>query len=413
MLDNIENNDKKINGDMTVYHKKKFSKIFTIILYFVIFALGYEAATISYTRSFGKVPAETINKMNKIETIIDENYYKDYSKGKLYEYVESFMVYGLEDPFSYYLDEEGESEFNDTIDGSYVGVGLTLTPSDSGEIKVIAPFDGSPAQAAGIMKNDIIYKVNGNIYSYEEIDKAISLMKGKEGETVTLEIKREGSNNFTCTLTKSKIIYQSVVSSMLTENILYLRISRFDVNTYDAFKEELYKHPFTSETNLIIDLRDNPGGTVVTSVNIADLFLDKGVIITEKYKNRKDIVEKASKGCIDIKYPIVILTNNSTASASEILAGSLKDHKKAITIGEKTYGKGLINRYFKIDNKSSIVLSVAEYLTPSGKSIHKSGISPDIEVISNINKSVLTMEYEEDNQLQAAVEYINSQLITE
>lgn len=386
--------------------KKIFGKIFNIILYIVIFALGYQMATISYTKEFGNVSGMTISKMNKIEETIKANYYKDFDRNKLYEYAESFMVYGLNDPYSYYLDETGQDEFMENIEGKYIGVGLTLTPNDLGEIMVIAPFDGSPAQEAGIIKNDIITKVNGTEYMYEDVDEAVRLMKGKEGETVDLEIKREGEPVFSVTLTKSQINYKSVESEQLSDNIIYTRISRFDLNTYDDFAEELNQYVIDENTNLIIDLRDNPGGTVVSAVEIADLFLDDEVIVKENYRTKKDIVEKAKDGHIKVKYPIILLTNSSSASASEILSGALKDNKKAILIGEKTFGKGLINQQFELDSKSSIVLSVAEYETPSGTKIHGIGIMPDIEVLFDYKKSILTLEKEEDIQLQKAIEYI-------
>ncbi len=406
-MDNLDNNIEET--DLTKPDRKKFSKIFSIIAYVVVFAIGYEAATISYNKNFGNIPGTTLNKLNKIESVIQDNYYKDYDKDKIYNMVESLMVYGLEDPFSYYLDEDAEESFSESIEGKYVGVGLTLTPNENGEILIIAPFDGSPAQQAGILKNDIIAKVNGKEYMYENVDEAINYMRGKEGETVELEIKREGTENFSVTLTKAEITYQSVTSEKLDDNTAYVRISRFDLNTYEAFVTELEKCEVTEETNLILDLRDNPGGVVQTVVDIADLFLDKGVIITEKYRNKKDIVEEAKDGHINIKYPITVLINESSASASEILAGALKDHKKAILIGEKTFGKGVINQQFKIDSDSSVVLSVAEYLTPSGTKIHGVGINPDIEVPFDYNKSILTLDAEEDIQLIKAIESLRKE----
>lgn len=385
---------------------KVFGKIFTIIAYIAVFALGYQMATISYTKEFGNVSGMTISKMNKIENIIKENYYKDYDRSKLYEYAESFMVYGLEDQFSYYLDEESQEDFQEAIEGTYVGVGLTLSPNENGEIMVIAPFDGSPAQEAGIIKNDIIFKINGKEYMYENVDEAINQMKGKAGEKVDLEIKREGEENFSVTLTKAEITYKSVSTNKISEDVIYTRISRFDINTYDDLIKELNQYKIDENTNLILDLRDNPGGTVVTATAIADLFIDDGVIVTEKYKNKKDIVEKATDGYLKAKYPIVVLINESSASASEILSGALKDHKKAVLIGEKTFGKGLINQRFPLDSKSSLVLSVAEYETPKGTKIHGIGITPDIEVPFDYNRSILTLEEQDDIQLQEALSYI-------
>ena len=406
-MDNLENKEeiKTIQPSRRI-----FGKIFTIIAYIVVFALGYQMATISYTKEFGNVSGMTISKMNKIENIVRENYYKGFDRDKLYEYAESFMVYGLEDPFSYYLDEEGQEEFKENIEGNYVGVGLTLTPGENGEISVIAPFDGSPAAEAGIIKNDIITKVNGNAYSYAEVDKAIELMKGKPGEEVTLEIKRGTEEIFSVTLKKAEIIYKSVTAEKLEDNIVYTRISRFDLNTFDDFVKELSALEIDENTELILDLRDNPGGTVVSAVAIADLFIDEGNIVTEDYKNKKDIVEKATDGHIKMSYPFVILINESSASASEIVSGALKDHGKAVLIGENTFGKGLINQAFQIDSKSSIVLSVAQYETPNGTKIHGVGIAPDVEIPFDYNKSILTLERENDIQLKAAVDYIKEKL---
>jgi len=402
-LDNLENKEeiKTIQPSRRI-----FGKIFTIIAYIVVFALGYQMATISYTKEFGNVSGMTISKMNKIEKIVKENYYKGYDRDKLYDYAESFMVYGLEDPFSYYLDEDGQEEFKENIEGNYVGVGITLTPGENGEILVIAPFDGSPASEAGIMKNDIITKVNGTAYSYAEVDKAIELMKGKPGEEVNLEIKRGNDEIFNVNLKKAEIVYKSVTAEKLEDNIVYVRISRFDLNTFDDFVKELSALEITEETELILDLRDNPGGTVVSAVAIADLFIDEGVIVTEDYKNKKDIVEKATDGHIKMSYPFVILTNESSASASEIVSGALKDHKKAVLIGEKTFGKGLINQAFPLDNESSIVLSVAQYETPDGTKIHGVGISPDVEIPFDYQKSILTLDKKDDIQLIGAIEYI-------
>lgn len=403
-MDNLENKQEEIKAIQP--SRKIFGKIFTIIAYIVVFALGYEMATISYTKEFGNVSGTTISKMNKIEKIVKENYYKGYDRDKLYEFAESFMVYGLEDPFSYYLNEEDQAEFKENIEGNYVGVGLTLTPGENGEILVIAPFDGSPASEAGIIKGDIITKVNGNAYSYSDVDKAIELMKGKAGEEVTLEIQRGSEEIFSVTLKKAEIIYKSVSSEKLDDNIVYTRISRFDLNTFDDFVKSLSDIEIDENTELILDLRDNPGGTVISAVAIADLFIDEGIIVTEDYKNKKDIVEKATDGHIKMSYPFVILTNESSASASEIVSGALKDHEKAVLIGEKTFGKGLINQAFSLDSKSSIVLSVAQYETPKGTKIHGIGIEPDIEVPFDYQKSILTLEKEDDIQLNEALKYI-------
>lgn len=387
----------------------KKNSIAMLMAAILIFCAGMFTATVKSNLKFGNIPDSTIRNLNRIDKLITENYYTDFDKNTLYKYAEEFMVYGLSDPYSYYLDEDGVEDFNEGITGNYVGIGLTLTPGENGEIKILAPFDGSPAKEAGVKPNDILTKVEGKEYQYDNIDEAVSIMRGLPGEKVTIEVLRDNSETLSFEIEKRKIEIASVTSEKAGDNIINIRISRFDMTTADDFKKELEKYELNEETGLILDLRDNPGGVVVSALEIADMFVDNGILLTEKYKNADDEVIKADKDKLNIKYPIVILGNGNSASASEIVTGAIKDHKAGVLIGETTYGKGILNQQFSIDGKSSLVLSIGEYTTPSGESIHEKGIAPDYEVLipeSLRNKSVTDLTPGEDVQLKKAVQFI-------
>ena len=387
----------------------KKNSIAMLMAAILIFCAGMFTATVKSNLKFGNIPDSTIRNLNRIDKLITENYYTDFDKNTLYKYAEEFMVYGLSDPYSYYLDEDGVEDFNEGITGNYVGIGLTLTPGENGEIKILAPFDGSPAKEAGVKPNDILTKVEGKEYQYDNIDEAVSIMRGLPGEKVTIEVLRDNSETLSFEIEKRKIEIASVTSEKAGDNIINIRISRFDMTTADDFKKELEKYELNEETGLILDLRDNPGGVAVSALEIADMFVDNGILLTEKYKNADDEVIKADKDKLNIKYPIVILGNGNSASASEIVTGAIKDHKAGVLIGETTYGKGILNQQFSIDGKSSLVLSIGEYTTPSGESIHEKGIAPDYEVLipeSLRNKSVTDLTPGEDVQLKKAAQFI-------
>ncbi len=373
-----------------------------------IFAAGYGTATVSNRIDYGNVPASTIKNLNKIEKLISKNYYTDYDKDALYRYAEEFMVYGLDDPYSYYLDEKSIEEYDEDIMGNYVGIGVTLTPGDNGEIRILAPFEGSPALDAGIKANDILHKVDGKEYMYDNVDEAVSKIRGKSGDKVKLEIIR-GTETLSFEVEKREIEVASVTSKKLESNIVYLKVSRFDITTADDLKDELKKYEINDKTGIVLDLRDNPGGVVISALEIADMFISEGILLTEKYKNAEDVITNSTKDALKVKYPVVILANKYSASASEILTGALKDNGVAVLVGETTYGKGILNQKFNIDDKSSLVLSIGEYTTPSGESIHEKGITPDYEVLLPENlqlKLSSDLTSEEDIQLKKAVELI-------
>lgn len=405
-----ENSDRK-NNDAKVNKNRK--KLRFIAFGVTFFLAGYCTSFFHFSSFFGAVPAESIAKMSRIESVIDTYYYKDYDRNALYHMAEEAMVYGLEDKYSYYLNEEESDSFDENITGNYVGIGVTLTPGENGEIVILAPFDGSPAKEAGIIAGDVLYKINETEYMYENIDEAVKIMRGKPGEKVTLGIIRNGKETLSVEVIKRKIEISSVTSKLLDDGTVYVRISRFDVTTDEDLEAELKKYSLTENTGLILDLRDNPGGVVDSALNIADMFIEDGIISTEKFKNAEDIVNKADEEALKISYPIGLLINGSSASASEIVTGALRDHKKAVIFGEKSYGKGVLNQKFTVSSDSAVVLSIGEYTTPNGESIHEKGIPPDFEVKTPDElkyTAVSDLEYSEDIQLQRVHKYLNGEV---
>lgn len=347
--------------------------------------------------------------LNKLKSRIDHNYYKAYNSEKVQDMTLAGMVAGLNDPYSYYLPEVAQEDFDESVTGSYVGIGVTISPDEKDySIKVVSPMDGSPAAKAGIQAGDKIIQINGEAYTYERIEDALKQMRGKAGEKVTLEIAREGTDDFTVKVEKAKIETPSVDAKKIDDNIAYVRISRFDMTTYDDMLEALNEIGVAGTNGMIMDLRNNGGGVVDVAADIADSFLEEGNIVTLKCKNQPDKVYSAKKGVLKVKTPIVILVNGSSASASEILSAALQENGKAILVGEKTYGKGVVNQKFKLTDKTSVVLTVGEYFTPTGKNIHGVGIEPDVEVqmSKELKAKLTTLSVHEDVQLLEAINQV-------
>lgn len=347
--------------------------------------------------------------LNKLKSRIDHNYYKAYNSEKVQDMTLAGMVAGLNDTYSYYLPEVAQEDFDESVTGSYVGIGVTISPDEKDySIKVVSPMDGSPAAKAGIQAGDKIIQINGEAYTYERIEDALKQMRGKAGEKVTLEIAREGTDDFTVEVEKAKIETPSVDAKKIDDNIAYVRISRFDMTTYDDMLEALNEIGIAGTNGMIMDLRNNGGGVVDVAADIADSFLEEGNIVTLKCKNQPDKVYSAKKGVLKVKTPIVILVNGSSASASEILSAALQENGKAILVGEKTYGKGVVNQKFKLTDKTSVVLTVGEYFTPTGKNIHGVGIEPDVEVqmSKELKAKLTTLSVHEDVQLLEAINQV-------
>lgn len=362
---------------------------------------------ISITSKSSSSSKDIAGTLQKYKEIIDKYYLGDVDEEKLKEGAIKGYIEGLGDPYTEYISaDEMEDYLSDTM-GNFVGIGIYMVKNtEKGKIQVLAPIKGSPAEKAGIQAGDIILTVDGVDYSADEMTIASNKIKGEEGTTVTIEVLR-GTETKKYELKREKVKVNQVEGKVLSNNIGYINFTSFDETTADDFKakfEELNKQGIKS---LIIDLRNNGGGIVDQALQIADYVADKdSVLLYEVDKNNKETVKKAKTDPI-INMPIIILTNENTASASEILAGALKDLGKAKTVGTTTYGKGVIQQILKLSDGSGLKVTIEEYQTPNRSKIHKIGIAPDEEVkLPDSVTNVLNVTESEDTQLQKAIEML-------
>ncbi len=312
------------------------------------------------------------------------------------------MLASLNDPYSKYMDKEEYSEQNSSIASKIVGIGVNIA-SVSGKITIINVMDGSPAQSANLQANDIIYAVDGKEISGMPIAEVANLVKGKENSTVDVTILRNNEK------INKKIVRKEIkiktVKSTIDKNIGYIQISTFvSVTTPNDFLEALEKTQNTD--GLIIDLRGNTGGLLPNAVFIANLFIPEGNIVSIVGRDGYKFDIAAQNLDLKINKPLVILVDGNSASASEILSGALKDYKKAVLLGTKTYGKGMVQKIIPLQNDTGLNLTIAKYLTPKGSDINQKGIEPDYKVEFTIND----LKNQNDVQLATAKNIINNMI---
>ncbi len=311
------------------------------------------------------------------------------------------------DPYSGYMSPEIFNEMQTETSGEFGGLGIEVT-MESGVVKVISPIDDTPASKAGIKAGDYIVKINDTQVQGKSLSEAVELMRGPVGSAIELTIRRRGEKKaLTFNVTREIIQIKSVKAELLEKNIGYIRLTSFNENSAGQIKKEINK--FEKNKNLksyILDLRNNPGGLLSQAIKISDFFLDNGEIVSTKSRqqseNRKWF---AKKGDLTRGKTILVLINYGSASASEIVAGALKDHKRAILVGENSYGKGSVQSIIPLKNKGAIRLTVAKYYLPSGKSISEVGVSPDIEIDEEGDD--FKIKTETDNQLNYAIKLLN------
>ena len=311
------------------------------------------------------------------------------------------------DPYSSYMSPEIFQEMQTETSGEFGGLGIEVS-MEAGVVKVITPIDDTPASKAGIKAGDYIVKIDNVQVQGKSLSEAVDLMRGLVGTDIELTVRRRGVKKaLTFNITREIIEVQSVKSDLLENNIGYIRLTSFNDNSSDQIKKKIKK--LKENENLkafILDLRNNPGGLLSQAIKISDFFLENGEIVStksrKKSENRKWF---ARKGDITEGKTLVVLINYGSASASEIVAGALKDHKRAIILGENSYGKGSVQSIIPLKNKGAIRLTVAKYYLPSGKSISEVGVKPDIEV--NEEGDDFRIKTETDNQLNYAIKLLN------
>ena len=311
------------------------------------------------------------------------------------------------DPYSSYMSPEIFQEMQTETSGEFGGLGIEVS-MEAGVVKVISPIDDTPASKAGIKAGDYIVKINNTQVQGKSLSEAVDLMRGPVGSGIELTIRRRGVKKaLTFNITREIIEVQSVKSDILDNNIGYIRLTSFNDNSSEQIKKKIEKLKKNENLNaFILDLRNNPGGLLSQAIKISDFFLENGEIVStksrKKSENRKWF---AKKGDITDGKTLIVLINYGSASASEIVAGALKDHKRAIILGENSYGKGSVQSIIPLKNKGAIRLTVAKYYLPSGKSISEVGVRPDIEVSEEGDD--FRIKTDTDNQLNYAIKLLN------
>ena len=397
--------------------EKKKIKVYKILMLVVLSVfITFMITSISLYTYFTKNPIsisaksnnkDISNKLDKYREIIDKYYLGEVDESKLEEGAIKGYIEGLDDSYTEYISKEDMDSYLDDTMGNFVGIGIYMIKNTKyDKIQVLSTIKGSPAEEAGIQSGDLIVSVDGVEYKADDMTTVSNKIKGEEGTKVTIELLR-GSENIKYELTRSKVKVNQVEGKVLSNDIGYIKFTSFDETTAEDFKKQYQELAKKNIKSLIIDLRNNGGGIVDQALEIADYIADKdSVLLYEVDKNNKETVRKAKTDPI-INMPIVILTNENTASASEILAGALKDLGKAKTVGTTTYGKGVIQQILKLNDGSGLKITIEEYQTPNKNKINKVGIEPDEKVeLPDSVESIFTIKESEDTQLQKAIDML-------
>jgi carboxyl-terminal processing protease len=320
-----------------------------------------------FTDAYGRI------KSDYVETIDDKTILRNAIKG---------MLSGL-DPHSAYLDQQGFEQLREGTSGEFGGLGIEVSMED-GIIKVISPIDDTPAEKAGVLSGDMIVRIDGKAVKGLSLSEAVKMMRGKPGSRIILSIIRATETNpVNISIIRDIIKVKSVKSRLLETDFGYVRIASFQSRTAEQLKKAL-KNLLRKNNNkplqgLVLDLRNNPGGVLNSSVDVADIFIDKGLLVyTEGRVKNSQLKFSATKGDLINGAPIVVLVNGGSASASEIVAGALQDQKRAVIMGTQTFGKGSVQTILPLTNETAIKITTARYYTPSGRSIQAEGIEPDV-----------------------------------
>lgn len=390
-----------------MYIKKSVLVVGSIILALVV-CLG----TIMFVNPFGALQFEDLFKFNLGVGVLKHYYYEDVDGEKLLDGALLGASYSVEDPYTVYMDKEYAQSYVEGIESDdYSGVGLYITTDvEDNRITVVSPLADSPAEKAGIVTGDKILEIDGEpITTGETIEEVAANMKGEEGTPVKLTIlKKANGETSEVTLNRAVIKRETVECEMVDNDVAYIKITQFGVNTYNEFVTGFNGLVEKGMEYLVLDLRNNPGGYIDAAVKIADCFVEEGDIVYTLNKQGRKREYKATAGAT--KVPIVVLTNGGTASASEVLLGALKDYGLAKSLGEKTFGKGVTQIPYQLYDGSILKVTDSRYYTPKGVCIDKTGITPDIEMkMSDESYSRLSeLTLGEDAQLQRAVEELKT-----
>lgn len=390
--------------EVVVERDNGFNTIEVIVIILISILFGVVVGCIlNSDRTFGTAVSDEVNEIVSTYDAILENYYEEVDASELADAAVSGMISILDDPYSIYMDSNDTDSFLESVNGSFVGVGITVEWCDS-IFRVVEVLDDSPAADAGLKIDDIIIKIDGKNVDDLSLDELSNSIKGKVGTKVKITVKR-GEEEVTVTAKRAVVEIPSVTSKVYENNVGYIGIDSFSATTYDQFNKAFKNLKDKDINSLIIDVRDNPGGKLGQVNKILDLFFNKKTVlyqIVTKDKTTKVYADDSNKESM----PVVVLVNHESASAAEILAASFKDnYKNATIVGSVTYGKGTIQKAVELSSGASIKYTTQKWLTPKGEWINEKGIIPD-EAVNQSDEYCLNPIYENDLQLQKAIEVL-------
>ena len=367
--------------------------IFKKLLFMILLVFITSKLTLANTeeeKDVDVLPLNEIRTFAEIFSKIKNDYVESINDKKLLENAIRGMLQGL-DPHSAYLDKEAYKELQEGASGKFGGLGIEVGYED-GFVKVISPIDDTPAQRAGVKAGDLIIKLDGKSVKGISLMEAVKMMRGKPGSEIVLTILREGEEKpFNLPVVRDVITVKNIKSETIEPGLMYIRISNFQIHTVDDMRKSLKKLKNENTDNLkglVLDLRNNPGGLLNAAVGVSDLFLNNGLIVYTEGRIKDSKLKFTAKPTEVFKnIPIIVLVNGGSASASEIVAGALQDHKRAIIMGERTFGKGSVQTILPMSDETALKLTTARYYTPSGRSIQASGIEPDM-IVKNIQFNI-------------------------
>lgn len=395
--------------------KNKKLTCFLVLMIFLCSFISYKAGKNSTAVTGQNTNSGATADYGSFKSFVDaikEKYYFDIDYEKMNTEIKKAIFSSLGDPYTQYMTEKDMKELQKTSTGKFIGIGVQVSVNENGEVVVVAPIKGGPSQKAGIQAEDIIVKVNDEEVKKNDLESTIKLMRGDEevGSEVKVTVKRIVDSKekiLDFTVKREEITTESVISKLLDNGTLYVQITNFAEKTGADFEKAVDEGISKGAKSLIIDLRNNPGGLLTSVKQVADKLLPESTIMKIVDSKGKETIEKATGKGIDI--PIVVLINKGSASASEVLSVALHDNKKATLVGEKSFGKGIIQSIFPINNggkTEGIKMTVAEYFGPNGTKIHKVGLEPDYKVEQK-NYSKIGIEHlDSDSQLKKAIELL-------
>ena len=357
------------------------------------------------------IGTEAEQKLNLIDQTLKDFYFDDIDDSKVLDNIYKAYVNAYGDKYTVYYTADEYAKIQESSNGAYYGIGVVVRKNEDGTILVVEPYDGAPGKEAGMRKNDVIVTVNGESVADQDLNSVVAKIKGDEGTTVNIGIRRDGSDDIAeLTVTRRKVEIKTVAYEMLDDSVGLITISEFDKVTAQQFKEAYAQLETLGMKGLVIDIRSNPGGLLNVVVDMLDEILPDGLIVytEDKYGNRQEY-NGSNPDVIDV--PLAVLVNGESASASEIFAGAVQDYGAGTIIGTQTFGKGIVQTIRRMSDGSAIKYTMAKYFTPKGQDIHGHGVTPDIvEELSDEFNNLTEYDASKDNQLQKAIEVIKGDI---